>query len=160
MRLLTSSPTLEKARSSALRLMPMVAGLFVVLMPLTSRAADDWPTALAHMPLTGHVAQLTRTNCVEVMLNAFQSNSVVKGLIFMPGATDEFYMFRRAKADLTNTPPSLLDAVSALTNQTLIRVTFYPPLLLMHTDEDPLEPLFKISHPPTPHKLLPSPFIP
>jgi hypothetical protein len=77
----------------------------------------------------------------------------VKALVFMPGATDEFYMFRRAKAQLTNDHPSLLDAVVALTNQTLIRVTFRPPLLLLHTDEDPLEPLIRIEHAPTAEKI-------
>jgi len=58
-------------------------------------------------------------------------------------------MFRRAKADLTNAAPTLFDAVAALTNQTLIRVTFHPPLLLLHTDEDPLEPQIKVQHEPT-----------
>ena len=105
------------------------------------------------MPLGGHVTQLNRTNCVDVVLHAFQSNSVVKALIFMPGATDEFYMFRRARADLTNAAPSLLDALIALTNQTFIRITFFPPLLLLHTDEDPLDPLIAIQHQPTVDKL-------
>jgi hypothetical protein len=81
---------------------------------------------------------------VEVMLKAFQSNDVVKALIFMPGATDEFYMFKRARTRLTNASPTLLDAVSALTNQTFIRATFRAPFLLLHSDEDPLEPLITI----------------
>ena len=120
-------------------------------LPLT--AADSWPEALARMPLRSSVTQLNRTNCVEVMLRAFQSNSVVKALIFMPGATDEFYMFRRAKANLVQPVPSLFDAVSALTNQTLIRVKFHPPLLLLHTDEDPLEPDIVVQHPATATKI-------
>ena len=37
---------------------------------------------------------------------------------------------------LTNANPSLLDAVTALTNQTFIQATFQPPLLLLHTTED------------------------
>jgi hypothetical protein len=90
---------------------------------------------------------------VAVMLGAFQSNAVVKALIFMPGATDEFYMFKRARATLTNAAPTLLDAVTALTNQTLIRVTFYPPFVLLHSDEDPLTPQFLIEHEPTAEKL-------
>ena len=105
------------------------------------------------MPLGTNVTQLNRTNCVGIMLGAFQSNDVVKALIFMPGATDEFYFFRRARADLTNSPASLLDAVSALTSQTLIRATFRPPLLLLHTDEDLLEPVIKIEHQPTADKI-------
>src|SRR6266478_1597228 len=112
--------------SRCTRLRAIFCVLVLAITSVSSRAADDWPAALARMPLAGHVAQLNRTNCVEIMLNAFQSNSIVKALIFMPGATDEFYMFRRARAELTNAHPSLLDAVCALTNQTLIRVTAKP----------------------------------
>jgi hypothetical protein len=54
---------------------------------------------------------------------------------------------------LTNSPASLLDAVSALTNQTLIRATFRPPLLLLHTAEDLLEPAIRIEHQPTADKI-------
>jgi hypothetical protein len=118
--------------------------LSLCLAGLAAQAAETWQDALSRMPLGTNVAELNRTNCVKIMLPAFQSNDVVKALIFMPGATDEFYMFRRAKASLTNANPTLLDAVTALTNQTLIKVTFRPPLLLLHTDEDPLEPLVTI----------------
>ena len=111
------------------------------------------------MPLGTNVTQLNRTNCVGIMLRAFQSNDVVKALIFMPGATDEFYFFRRARADLTNSPASLLEAVSALTNQTLIRATFRPPLLLLHTGEDLLEPAITIEHQPTADKLKQTRFV-
>jgi hypothetical protein len=96
------------------------------------------------MPLEPGVTELSRTNCVDVMLRAFQSNENVKALIFMPGATDEFYMFKRARAQLTNASPTLFDAMNALTNQTLIKATFRSPFLLLHTDEDPLEPLIII----------------
>ena len=122
-------------------------------------AVESWPAALARMPLGANVTQLNRTNCVGILLRAFQSNDVVKALVFMPGATDEFYFFRRAKADLTNGPSSLLDAVSALTNQTLIRATFRPPLLLLHTAEDLLEPAIKIEHQPTADKLKQARFV-
>jgi hypothetical protein len=107
-------------------------------------ASESWESALSRMPLESGVTELSRTNCVEVMLRAFQSNELVKALIFMPGATDEFYMFKRARARLTNVSPTLFDAVSALTNQTLIRVAFRPPFLLLHSDEDPLDPLIAI----------------
>jgi hypothetical protein len=121
----------------------------ICVPPFATNAADTWQTALACMPLGTHAIQLNRTNCVDLMLRAFQSNDVVKALIFMPGATDEFYMFRRAKAVLTNDSPALLDAVAALTNQTLIHATFQPPLLLLHTDEDALDLISEIKHPPT-----------
>jgi hypothetical protein len=121
-----------------------VCGLLLLLVPFGTSAAETWQSPLSRMPLETGITELSRTNCVEVMLKAFQSNGVVKALIFMPGATDEFYMFKRARAQLTNTSPTLLDAVSALTNQTLIRVTFRQPFLLLHSDEDPLEPLITI----------------
>ena len=109
------------------------------LLPVALLASESWPSALSRMPLEAGVTELSRTNCVDLMLRAFQSNDVVKALIFMPGATDELYMFKRARAQLTNASPTLLDAVSALTNQTLIRATFLSPFLLLHSDEDPLE---------------------
>lgn len=118
----------------------MLCTIALVISPLIGDAAESWPDALARMPLASPVAQLNRSNCVPLMLRSFQSNGIVRALIFMPGATDEFYLFRRAKARLTNSAPSLLDALAALTNQTNIRATFAPPFLLLHTDEDPLEP--------------------
>ena len=134
--------------------------LSVCLLQFALGAAEMWPAALGRMPLGTNVTQLSRTNCVGIMLGAFQSNDVVKALIFMPGATDEFYFFRRAKAELTNSPASLLAALSALTNQTLIRATFRPPLLLLHTGEDLLEPVIKIEHQPTADKLKQARFVP
>jgi hypothetical protein len=127
--------------------------LAVCLLQFALSAAETWQAALARMPLGGNVTELNRTNCAGLLLRAFQSNDVVKALVFMPGATDEFYFFRRARADLTNSPASLLDAVSALTNQTLIRATFHPPLLLLHTGEDLLEPAINIEHQTTADKL-------
>ena len=109
-------------------------------------AQDTWQSVLSGMPLRPAVAQLNRTNCVQVMLRSFQSNEVIKALIFMPGATDEFYMFRRAEAQLDAASPSLLDVVAALTNQTRIRVNFRRPFLLLHTASDPLEPIITIKN--------------
>jgi hypothetical protein len=111
---------------------------------LAGRAADTWETALGRMPLGTNVTELNETNCVKIMLGAFQSNSAVKALIFMPGAIDEFYWQHRAKAELTNSNPTLLDAVAALTNQTRIRTTFRPPMLLLRTETDPIEPQAEI----------------
>jgi hypothetical protein len=105
------------------------------------QAQTTWQEAFAKMPLTNRVTELNRSNCVAVMLGSFRRNAAVKGLIFMPGATDEFYFFRRARATLTNSAPTLLDAVAALTNQTGIRAAARPPFLLLRTAEDPLEPI-------------------
>lgn len=129
-------------------------------LSLETRGAASWQIPLARMPLPAGIHQLNRTNCVEIMLQAFTADEQVKALIFMPGATDEFYMFHRAKALLTNSSPSLLDAVVALTNQTLIRATFYSPFLLLHTDEDPIEPLLTIENKKSAEKLRSRQFLP
>jgi hypothetical protein len=143
----------------------MVRALFLsalFLAPPPGRAAETgpWQAALSRMPLGEGVVELNRTNCVDLMLRAFQSNGVVKALVFMPGATDEFYLFRRAKASLGTPAPSLLDAVSALTNQTLVRATFRAPFLLLHTDEDPLEPEIAIEDTRTAERLKHVSFVP
>lgn len=160
---------MQKAKGKGQRLRPTHRFCFLIfnfaflILPLIAFAAESWQTPLSRMPLDvpqNGITELNQTNCVDVMLRAFQSNNVVKALIFMPGATDEFYMFHRAKAALTNASPTLLDAVTALTNQTCIRVTFRPPLLLLHTDEDPLEPLSKIIDEPTAEKLRQRTFLP
>jgi hypothetical protein len=137
----------------------LVLCLSVGLFQFALSAAETWPFALSRMPLGTNITQLNRTNCVGILLRAFQSNDVVKALIFMPGATDELNFFRRARAELTNNPASLLDAVSALTNQSLIRATFRPPLLLLHTKEDLLDPVFKIEHQPTADKISKARFV-
>lgn len=104
-----------------------------------SQADESWPDALAKMPLGAGGGWLTRTNCAEVLLTAFQSNASVKALIFMPGATDELYFFHRVNAKITNASPTLLDAVIALTNQTPLRVVFKSPFVLIHGTEDMLD---------------------
>lgn len=114
-----------------------------------SCASETWQSALASMPLTTNVHEINSTNFLHVMLESFGSNNTVKALVLMPGSTDEFYMFRRAKAVLTNSSPTLLDAVNALTNQTYIQATFRPPFLLLRTIEDPAEPIVTIQDAPT-----------
>jgi hypothetical protein len=128
---------------------------FILLawLATTALADENWQSALSKMLLGTNVAELNRTNCVPLMLNAFQSNGVVKALVFMPGATDEFYFFKRARVTLTNSNPSLLDAVTALTNQTYIQVTFNPPLLLLHTTEDSLDGFATVKNESTAAKL-------
>ncbi|HVU08818.1 MAG TPA: hypothetical protein VHG89_09775 [Verrucomicrobiae bacterium] len=116
-------------------------------------ADEGWQAALSQMPLATNVMELNRTNSVPLLFNAFQSNGVVKALIFMPGATDEIYFFRRVQATVTNPNPSLLDGVAALTNQTHIQATFCAPFLLLHTTEDSLDGFATIKNESTAKKL-------
>jgi len=129
---------------------------WAILFFLTGLAAigqPSWQEALSKMPLGKGVTRLDETNCVPVMLKAFQRNPAVKALIFMPGATDEFYFFHRAQVHFTNSAPTLFDAVFALTNHTRICATFHPPFLLLHAPEDPLEPINTIEDQKTAERL-------
>jgi hypothetical protein len=132
---------------------PLGLAALVFHLPLVLCGAECWQEALARMPLHIQPSELNRTNCVGILLTAFESNDTVKALVFMPGATDEFYLFRRARASLSGASPTVLDAISALTNQTLIRATFRDPFLLLHTDEDPLEADNAIRHQETAERL-------
>jgi hypothetical protein len=128
--------------------LPLVHGLLLSFAMLAHvAAAQTWCQALALMPLTTPAVELNRTNCVRTVLGSFTSNGVVKAVIFLPGATDEFYFFRRATARLSGGAPSLMDAIQALTNQTLIRATFNAPFLLLHTAEESTVPKITINDP-------------
>ena len=126
-----------------------IARSFILLawLATTAFADDNWQSALSQMPLgipQSGITELNRTNCVPLMLNAFQSNGVVKALVFMPGAADDFVFYRRAHVTLTHANLSLADVITALTNQTYIRVCFRPPFLLLYTTEDDLGPIATI----------------
>lgn len=113
----------------------------------------NWPAALAAMPLGTNISVLNQTNCAEVLLARFQSNSAVKALIVMPGATDELYFFRRVQVFLTNANPTMLDAVIALTNQSPLSITNRGAFLLIYSCEDVLDLDIKIQHEKTAEKL-------
>ncbi len=146
--------------TSLLRSLPARICITLAVLALHARAAEPWQAALAAMPLRTNVTELNRTNVAGVLLSAFNSNAIVKALVLMPGATDEYYFFRRASTTLTNTTPTLLDAVIALTNQTRIRATFRPPMLLLHTDEDTPEPVIKVEDAPEAKRLRERRFLP
>lgn len=127
--------------------------LLLLVSGVAASAAESWPAALTGMPLAGNPNVLNHSNCAQVVFGAFQSNATVKALIFMPGATDELYFFRRVNVELTNTSPTLFDAISALTNQSPLRVAFRDPFLLIYSEEDLLELNIEIKHPATAEKL-------
>lgn len=134
---------------------PRTMAIFLLAVTVSARVFGEgsWQEAFARMPLGANVRELSRTNGIPLMLNAFQSNSVVKALVFLPGAADDFVFYRRAHAELTNAKPSLLDAVTALTNQTHIHAEFRPPFLLLYTSEDTLGPVATIKSKSTAAKL-------
>jgi hypothetical protein len=116
--------------------------VFVTLSILSCSGprAESWTDALRAMPLKTKQPELVWSNVVSVLLDSFQSNRTVKALIFLPGAQDEFYFFRKVKVTWTNSSPSLLDAIRGLTNQNPVQATFREPFLLIHTRTDWIEP--------------------
>ncbi|MEI7731793.1 MAG: hypothetical protein WCO56_19630 [Verrucomicrobiota bacterium] len=138
----------------------VVLGLLCSLFPGAVHAQSDWQKALANMPLPTPATVLHETNAVPMMLKSFQSNAVIKALVFMPMATDEFFFFHRARARLDPPAATLLDAVTALTNQTNIRVTFRPPFLLVHSRNDMILPKGATEAPALADQLKAAPFLP
>jgi len=115
---------------------------------------EIWTHALSRMPLITNVTVLNHTNCPQILLPSLQSNAIAKALIFMPGATDELYFFKRVHVNLTNTSPTLWDAVVALTNQSPVRLTFRAPFVLLYSGEDVLDLDCTIKHERTQKKLM------
>ena len=135
--------------------------MLLLLTAFTTRiSAADWPDVLRVMPLVESVTEINEQNFAPLMLRSFQSNAVVKGIVLMPGATDEFYFFHRATTKLATTDNNLLAAITALTNHTRIRVLLRPPLLLLHTDEDQLVPAIKVKSEEMVAQLKATPFVP
>jgi hypothetical protein len=135
-----------------MRLLQTITAL--ILIANAARAGElSWPDALRTMPLGKNVALLNRSNCAEVLLTGFRSNAAVKALIFMPGATDELYFFRRVNVVVTNSDATLLDTIVAITNQSPLRVTVRENFLLLYSCEDVLDLDIKIQHTNTVEKL-------
>ncbi len=135
--------------------------LLLLLTVATPRlTAADLPAALRAMPLVESATEINEQNFAPLMLRSFQSNAVVKGIVLMPGATDEFYFFHRATTKLTAADNNLLAAITALTNHTRIRVLHRPPLLLLHTEEDQLVPAIKVKSEEVVELLKATPFFP
>ena len=128
--------------------------LLLVLARGAAVAKESWTTALSRMPLVTNVSVLNHTNCPQILLPSFQSNAIAKALIFMPGATDELYFFKRVHVSLTNTTPTIWDALAALTNQSPLRLTYRAPFVLLYSGEDVMELDLTVKHEPTQKKLM------
>ena len=116
-------------------------------------ADESWQTVLSKMPLPANSPPLNRDNGMSLLLGAFQSNDVVKALIFLPGVSDDFFLINRDKPKLNIAASNLFQTITALTNATEVRATFRKPFLLLHTARDHLEPHSSIEHSKTAEKL-------
>jgi hypothetical protein len=140
-------------RSTPGRLLSVLLLGWCFISGVRASATEAWIAALQQMPLPAGVRQLNETNCAPVLLQNFQSNAVAKAFVFLPGATDELYFFKRVQVSLTNANPTIWHAVVALTNQSPLRVTFQAPAVLLYSGEDVLELDRTIQHEATLRKL-------
>ena len=105
--------------------------------------AEPWHEPLRRMPLIPETV-LNRDNCIPVLLGAFRSNHIVKALVFLPGVSDDFYLINREGPKLNIKATNLLEAITAITNATAVRITFSPPFLLLHLERDQTQPSLTI----------------
>jgi hypothetical protein len=125
----------------------ILIALFSGYFPAAADVTDNWQSVCAKMPLkTNHLA-LDLQHGAPALLESFRSNSTVKALIILPGASDELHFYNRATMTWTNTLPTLADAIIALTNLTRVRVAFHPPFLLLHATNDILNASIDVRNP-------------
>ena len=96
------------------------------------------------MALPGGANPIERDNAIRRILEGLQSNTTVKAIIVLPAVSDDLYLINRDKPKLGLRATNLADAIKKLTNATEVRVTFQPPFLLLHRDEDFLTPQLTI----------------
>jgi len=102
-------------------------------------AGPDLAEALRAMPLPAQT-RINRDNAIDVILDTFQSNRVVKAILFLPGVADDFYLIDRDAPPLNLGATNLFEAITALTNATAVRAIFQEPFLLLHVSRDTLSP--------------------
>ena len=105
------------------------------------------------MPLSSDGSLLNRDNAVSILLHAFRSNTTAKALLVLPEVADDFYLINRDAPKLNLRAPNLLDAITALTNATALRVTWREPFVLLHLPSDRLEPGLQIEDADTAQRL-------
>lgn len=117
----------------------MLSLLLGLVSSVTTPAEEAWRAALRAMPLAAGSGTLARSNCLPVLLGAFQSNNLVKALVVLPGVSNDFYLLNRDRP-LHLAANNLADALAVLAETTAVRVTFREPFLFLHTTKDKLKP--------------------
>ena len=115
--------------------------MVVIGLQLQVRAELTWKEALDSMPVATNSLRIFKTAAPQLILSALRSNEVVKGIVFLPAATDELYFFDHGLRTWAGQPGSLTDALTELTNGTPFQITYQKPLLLVHVARDRLDPV-------------------
>jgi hypothetical protein len=127
---------------------------------LPALADEAWEAELNRMPLATNRIHFSKSEPAEIILRALQTSVVVKAIVFLPSATDELYFNDRGSVVFTNSTPTVLDAISALTQHTGIRAIFRAPFLMLGETNDFFAPLLKSMDSPLFEKLRQKPFTP
>jgi hypothetical protein len=115
--------------------------LVAALLLCFSIHAEDWQTAFAKIPIHTTTFPAHLTPPVELILTNFQPTAEFRAVVLMPGAADRLYFYDWGQVTLRENP-TLLDAVTALTNQAGLRVFTAPPFLLIGMPyDDSTDPL-------------------
>jgi hypothetical protein len=131
-------PKSRADRRSDLEMRALLAALFLCI----SIHSEDWQTAFAKIPIRTTTFPVHLTPPVELILTNFQPTAEIRAIVLMPGAADRLYFYDWGHATLPENP-TLLDAITALTNKADLRIFVAPPFLLIaRAYDDPSDPLF------------------
>jgi hypothetical protein len=115
--------------------------LVAALLFCISVHAQDWQSDFAKIPIHTRNFRAHLTPPVELILTNFQPTAEIRAVVLMPGAADRLYFYDWGEVTLPENP-TLLDAVTALTNAADLRVFVAPPFLLIgRSYDDPSDPL-------------------
>jgi len=126
----------------SLRLAAEVTRLYLMLFVLCAAVhAQDWQAAFAKIPIRTQTFAAHLTPPVELILTNFQPTAEIRAIVLMPGAADRLYFYDWGQVTLPENP-TLLDAITALTNKAGLTVFTAPPFLLLAMPYDnPRDPL-------------------
>lgn len=103
--------------------------------------AQDWQSHFANIPISTKNFRAHLTPPVEIILTNFQPTAEIRAVVLMPGAADRLYFYDWGEVTLPENP-TLLDAITVLTNAADLRVFVAPPFLLIgRQSDDPSDPL-------------------
>jgi hypothetical protein len=115
--------------------------LLAALFLCVSIYAEDWQTAFAKIPINTTSFRAHLTPPVDLVLTNFRPTSEIRAIVLMPGAADRLYFYDWGNVKLPPNP-TLLDAITALTNAADLRIFVAPPFLLIGmTYDNPNDPL-------------------
>jgi hypothetical protein len=146
MRFATRVPILERGGLPPLPIsLSKIQSAWIVLLSFLlcglSPKADDWQTAFSKIPIRATKFSSHLTPPVELILTNFQPTTEIRAIVLMPGAADHLYFYDWGEVTLPANP-TLLDAITALTNKADLRIFAAPPFLLIGMQYDnPVDPL-------------------